>query len=219
MNSDILTLAAGDIVAKFYKSGDMSELTLKGDVVFGETAHPTQIHLVPKNGDELGAPVPLHGPKSRSMMFEGPNMLVWGGQVQDIMYKLYFVLSKDNIWFWRLKTEGQGECCVQYQSIVAGYYKQIDTATTAGHAIVCTSAGGRLYQGTLGTTAHALVQNFGNHACATLTTKIVSGEHNFVFFGKYDGGIADLNIVQDIDQLIPIYDCLFDTKLALKRVM
>ncbi|WP_042221529.1 GH36-type glycosyl hydrolase domain-containing protein [Oceanobacillus manasiensis] len=103
----------GDLQFTFLNSGDIFEMTHNQTLINQLMANPidgslNNIYLRVYTGSEIQA-FPLLGVESSSTVSTQESAIQWKGEVSGIAYTVTFQLATDNMWFWNVELDGNGE--------------------------------------------------------------------------------------------------------------
>ena len=98
---------------EFLPSGDALQF-LGGDILINQflgntvTGSANNIYLRIYDGESVKV-YPMLGLKSTSEFSYDDNRAVWSGEVENIKYRVTFILANESIWFWSVDIDGNGE--------------------------------------------------------------------------------------------------------------
>ncbi|MCA0986947.1 GH36-type glycosyl hydrolase domain-containing protein [Guptibacillus algicola] len=103
-------LRAGEVEAVFLNSGDLYELSSNTIMINQVLSNPidgalNNLYLRVFLEKEIQS-YPLIGVKSNSDVCFEESRVIWTGEVSGVKYRVTFMLSERNIWFWDVAVEG-----------------------------------------------------------------------------------------------------------------
>ncbi|WP_130859890.1 GH36-type glycosyl hydrolase domain-containing protein [Gracilibacillus phocaeensis] len=111
--SSMVHVAVNQLNFSFLNSGDIYEITnqsvllnqLRGNPIDGSL---NQLYLRIHKEDSMTF-YPLLGIEANPSVSYGTNLVRWTGSVEGITYQVSFILTDENIWFWDVKLNGNGQ--------------------------------------------------------------------------------------------------------------
>ncbi|MBM7097914.1 cellobiose phosphorylase [Bacillus sp. H-16] len=103
----------GDSEFRFLSSGDILEAKFKNIMINQWVANPVDgslnnLYLRIHHEEEISS-FPLLGIQSDSEVYYSQTKVVWKGTAEGVSYEVTFHLSEENIWFWDILINGNGE--------------------------------------------------------------------------------------------------------------
>ncbi|SFH53780.1 GH36-type glycosyl hydrolase domain-containing protein [Pisciglobus halotolerans] len=109
----LIPLSANGLTFTFMQTGDLFEISKEGMMLNQVNGNPIDgsmnnvyLRLYTKNGKIIYHP--MVGIHSGSAFFVGEKQAKWAGTFEGVDYTVFFALSEQNSWFWKVELSGQG---------------------------------------------------------------------------------------------------------------